>query len=41
MQKKDIKKEYIWNLFISYNFSIVSGGHFWFLQTKHEWGSKT
>ena len=29
------------NIFESYNFSIVSGGHFGFLQTKHEWGFKT
>ena len=41
MQRKYIKKKYVWNLFISYNFSIVSGGHFVFLQTKHEWGFET
>ena len=39
-EKKYYKGIYL-NFFISYNFSIVSGGHFRFLQTKHDWSCKT
>ena len=39
-QKKIYYKGIYLNFFISYNFSIVSGGHFWFSLTKHEWGFK-
>ena len=36
MQKKRNYKGIYLNFFISYNFSIVSGGHLGFLQTKHD-----
>ena len=39
-EKRYYKGKY-YNFFISYNISIVSGGHFEFLQIKHEWGFKT
>ena len=34
--RKKVLQRNIFELFISYNFSIVPGGHFGFLQTKHE-----
>ena len=41
MQKKIYYKGIYLNFFISYNYNILSGGHFGFLQTKHKWRFKT
>ena len=41
IQKKRYYKGIYLNFFISYNFSIVSGGPLELLQTKHEWCFKT